>query len=330
MVRVLASRNGRSFVARYLFQSIANDFQTASGFISRDSIARLNIDHGWTIYGPPGGWWQTASADVVVDGTWRYSRFVDGGDAIEKKLHFNTNYALRGGWQLGASVLVETFGFDPDYYGQFAIERHTDAGIDTVPFTGTPRLPNLDWLVQATTPNWQRLSANVFYLWGRDENFFEWSSADIQWLTVGVDWRPTTQLRVSQTYNMQSYRRRTDGSLVAASHIPRLKVEYQFNRALQLRAVGEYQSQKVDSLRDDSRTGDPLLLRTGPGTYARLGAGESNDFRPQLLLAWTPIPGTVFYAGYDATMADPEAWRFRHLQRQRDGIFVKASYLFRL
>jgi hypothetical protein len=330
LFRLEASRNGRSFVARYLFTSIANDFQTASGFISRDSIARVNVDHGYTIYGPAGGWWQTASADLVLDGTWRYSRFVDGGDAIEKKLHLNTNYVLRGGWRLGASVLVETFGFDPDYYGRYAVERHTASGVDTVPFTGTPRIPNLDWLVQAQTPNFQHVSANAFYLWGHDENFFEWASASIQWLTLGVDWRPTTQLRVSQTYNMQSYRRRTDGSLVASTHIPRLKVEYQFNRALQVRAVGEYFADQVDSLRDDSRTGDPLLVRTSSGGYRRMLGGKTNQFRPQLLLAWTPVPGTVFYAGYDATVADPEAWRFRRMQRERDGVFVKASYLFRL
>ena len=115
MFQLIASRSGRHLAARYLFSSIADDFQTASGFISRDSIARLNIDHGWTVYGAPGALLQTMSTDVVVDGTWRYSRFVHSGDAIEKKLHLNTNYGLRGGWKLGASVLVETFGFDPDY-----------------------------------------------------------------------------------------------------------------------------------------------------------------------------------------------------------------------
>ena len=199
-----------------------------------------------------------------------------------------------------------------------------------MPFTGTPRIPNLDWLVQASTPNFQHLSANVFYLWGRDENFFEWASADIQWLTVGMDWRPTTQLRVSQSYNMQTYRRRTDGSLVASSHIPRLKVEYQLNRALLVRAVGEYEAGFVDERRDDSRTNDPLLVRTRSGQFVHPASGHANDFRPQLLLGWTPTPGTVFYAGYDATLAEPDAWRFRRLERQRDGVFVKASWLFRL
>lgn len=332
MFQLVAARSGRQLAARYLFTSIADGFQTASGFISRDSVARVNIDHGWTIYGAPGALLQTMSTDVVVDGTWRWRQFVRQGDAIEKKLHLNTNYGLRGGWRLGASVLVETFGFDPDYYGRYWVERRDASGAvtDTVPMKGTPRIPNLDWLVQASTPNWQHLSAHVFYLWGHDENFFEWASADIQWLTVGADWRPTTQLRVGSTYNMQSYRRRTDGSLVGASHIPRLKVEYQLSRALLVRAVGEYEAGIVDSLRDDSRTGDPLLLRRGDGSFVRLTGGKRNDFRPQLLLAYTPVPGTVFYAGYDATLAEPEAWRFRQLARSREGVFVKASWLFRL
>ena len=330
MFQLVASRSGRHLAARYLFTSIADDFHTQSGYISRDSVARVNIDHGYTVYGGPGALVQTASADVVVDGTWRYGQFVSGGDAIEKKLHFNTNYGLRGGWRLGASWLVETFGFDPDYYGRFAVERHMPAGVDTVPFTGTPRIPNIDWLVTATTPNWQHMSANVFYLWGRDENFFEWASADIRWLTVGVDWRPTTQLRVNHSFQMNTYRRRTDGSMVASSHIPRLKVEYQVSRALLVRAVGEYLAERVDSLRDDSRTGDPLLRRRADGSYARLTGGAANNVRPELLLAYTPMPGTVFYAGYGATLFEDEAWRFRRFQRERDGVFVKASYLFRL
>ena len=227
---------------------------------------------------------------------------------------------------------MRSFGFDPDYYGQFAIERHdaTGAIVDTAAFTGTPRIPNLDWLVQASTPNWKHLSANVFYLWGHDENFYEWSSASIQWMDVGVDWRPTTQLRVSQTFNMQTYRRRTDGSLVASSHIPRLKVEYQLTRALMVRAVGEYQAEVVDTLRDDSRTGDPLLYRLSSGRYARLTGGKSNELRPQLLVAYTPIPGTVLFAGYGGSYEGPEHLRFRGMERTVDAFFIKLSYLFRM
>ena len=274
MIQLSAARSGERFAARYAFSSIADDFHTASGFISRDSIANLHIDHGVTVFGKDGGLLQTARFDVVLDGTWRYSGFVRRGDMLEKKLHFNTNYALRGGWGVGASLLVETFGFDPDLYRNYYVERHVGSSVDTVPFTGTPRIPNLDYVLSVNTPNFQHLSLSAFYLWGRDENFFEWASADIGYLTVNADWRPTTQLRVSQSYVMQSYRRRTDGSLVGRSQIPRFKMEYQLTRSMLLRAVAEYQSNRQDDLRDDSRTNDPLLFRRRDDSYVRL-LGES-------------------------------------------------------
>ena len=332
MVQLAAARDGHRFSARYSFSSIADDFFTASGYISRDSIARLNLDHGVRFFGREGALFQTTQLDLVLDGTWRYSRFVDRGDMIEKKLHFNTNYVLRGGWNAGASVLVETFGFDPDYYRNYYIERRVGSAIDTVPFTGTARIPNLDYVLSLSSPNFKHLNFSTLYVWGRDENFFEWASANIVFMTVDADWRPTTQLRLNQSYIMQSYRRRTDGSLVGKSEIPRFKVEYQLSRSMLVRAVAEYQAERQAALRDDSRTNDPLLARLRDGTFARLSGSTSNQVRPEFLFAYTPLPGTVFFAGYGGTVEDNgiAAYRFRKLRRQQDQLFVKMSYLLRM
>ena len=54
MIQLAAARDGHRFSARYSFSSIADDFFTASGFISRDSIAHLNIDHGVRFFGREG------------------------------------------------------------------------------------------------------------------------------------------------------------------------------------------------------------------------------------------------------------------------------------
>jgi hypothetical protein len=245
-------------------------------------------------------------------------------------MHFNTNYVLRGGWNAGASVLVESFGFDPDLYRGYYIERTTGATSDTVKFTGTARIPNLDYVLSLTTPNFKHLNLSALYVWGRDENFFEWASGDIVYLQMNADWRPTTKLRVSQSYVLQSYRRRSDGSLAGESQIPRLRVEYQLSRSMLVRAVGEYASLRQDDLRDESRTNDPLLARGGDGSFVRLSGYRSNQFRPELLFAYTPVPGTVFFAGYGGTLQEDDAYRFRRLRRQQDQLFVKLSYLLRV
>ncbi|MEZ5420534.1 MAG: hypothetical protein R2708_24765 [Vicinamibacterales bacterium] len=72
-------------------------------------------------------------------------------------------------------------------------------------YVGTPRLPNLDYVLSAETPTRRGLNGELLFVWGRDENFFEWSSADIVFLNAFATWRPTDQLRVEGRYQLQSY-----------------------------------------------------------------------------------------------------------------------------
>ena len=64
------------------------------------------------------------------------------------------------------------------------------------PFVGQPRIPNQDYVLTLDTPDFAQFSGSLFLLWGHDENFFEWASGDILWVTVGLDWRPTDKLRL--------------------------------------------------------------------------------------------------------------------------------------
>ena len=85
-------------------------------------------------------------------------------------------------------------------------------------------------------------------------------------------------------------------------------------------------------------------LWTGQAVYqlshfasVRLRADYSKSFstlRPQLLLAWTPNPGTAIYAGYNDDLATEEynaaigSWR-HVMQRNARTVFFKVSYLVR-
>jgi len=320
-------RNGRRFGFRYLITGIDEEFRTESGFIPRPGIVHMNADHRVTFFGAPGSWLESWSADVVLDGTWRYEDFTGGGGIQDRKLHLNNNLTLRGGWRAGASLLLESYGYDADLYADYALQGPGGA---VLPFTGTPRLPNLDWVLSVSTPRFSTFSGSVFAIWGRDENFFEWSSADILYLTLSGEWRPSERLRVDGQYRLQRFARRSDGSVVGRRHIPRLKVEYQVSRSVFVRLVGEYDARFVDDLRDDSRTELPLLIREPEsGLYEPALAVERNGFRWDALFSWQPTPGTVFFAGYGSSLEAPEGPRLRGLSRVSDGFFVKLSYLFR-
>ena len=332
-------RNGRRFGFRYTFSGVDPDFRAGSGFIGRAGVVRANASHRLTTFGKRDAFLQTLTSEIVLDGNWRYRSFTRRQDIQDKKLHFNFNGTVKGGWDAGASVLVETFGYDDALYSNYFVERRATDGTvrDTVPFTGVDRIFNLDYLLRFSTPRWQKFNGNAFIVWGRDENFLEWASADIVFLTMNADWRPTGQLRINPQYQLQSFSRRTDGSTVQARRIPRLKVEYQLNRAIFVRLVGQYDALEQDSLRDDSRTNDAILFRGSSGFF-RTNAFRARGLRADWLFSYQPTPGTVFFAGYGSSLAvDPESEfglgrlpRMRDIERINDGFFVKLSYLYRL
>ncbi len=308
---------------RSVFAGISDQFRDASGFIGRAGIVHSYVDPSYTAYGGPGAWLQRFTGDVLVDGIWQYQNFIHGRHLQDKKLHFNGNATLRGGWNVGAGYFVESFGYDSALYAAYRLGR------DTVRFKGQPTIVNGEYIVQIGTPQWKHFSGSGFFLQGHDENFFEWASADLRLLSVDVSYRPTERLRNSVSYFWQQVNRRTDGSLVNVGRILRTKLEYQLSRPLFIRVVGQYIQDKTDSLRDDSRTGTPIFIQ-GPDSLTRAAASHSNLFHADVLLSYQPVPGTVVFAGYGSDMVDEEAFRFRGLTRTGDAFFVKLSYLFRL
>ena len=111
-----------------------------AGFISRRGIARVTLDHRLTLLRAEGGgarepdqatWCSTGSGPIAA--------FVGGGGLLERKLHLNNNAMLRGGWKAGASVLIESFGYDPGLYADYALWPGPARWV--LPFVGTPTSP---------------------------------------------------------------------------------------------------------------------------------------------------------------------------------------------
>jgi hypothetical protein len=322
-------RRGRRFSFTYRLNGIDSAFRADAGFIGRRGIVGGRFDHNLTWLGAREAVVQSFTSGVALDGTWVYDAFLAGRAAQDRKLHLNENFVFKSGWTAGMSLFLESFGYDPGLYDNYYVERRAGARVDTIPFTGTPRLYNVDWVFRLDTPEFERFSANFFYIFGRDENFFEWATADIVIGTAEVNWRPTDQLRVNAQYQHQEYNRR-DRTTVGLRRIPRLKLEYQATRSIFLRVVGQYDSDWRDDLRDDTRTNGALLQRQADGSFVRLIGQSNNALRVDWLFSWQPTPGTVFFAGYGATDVGTEPMRLRNLTRRDDGVFVKLSYLYQL
>jgi hypothetical protein len=289
------------------------------------------VDHRITLYGRPGAALESWTGDILLYGRWDYRNLIAGHMPDDQLFHINSTWLVRG-WSLYGGVFLESFHYDASLYSGYALQHTTGGVTDTVPFTGTPRIANFDLQLQLSTPQFRRFDASLLVLPAiQDENFYEWAPARILLIQAGVDWRPSDRLRVGATYLHQQYWRKTDGSTVARQLIPRLKVEYQVSRPLFVRIVGQYVASWQDSLRDDSRTGDPILVfDPASGSYVRAAAQSSNSMRVDWLLSYTPSPGTVMYLGYGSSLEEPAAFAFRGLHRLNDGAFAKVTYLFRL
>ena len=214
------SRTGRRFSLRYALKGNAPDFRAATGFIARQGIVEGVVTHQLAFYGKPGSLVERWTGDVQLLGNWLYDDFTSGAGALERKWHNNLNVYFKGGWHAGASVLVERYGYDPSIYRNYGVLN----GTTVQPFSGQT-LPNLDYVVSFDTPRVHGVSLNLFHIWGKDENFYEWASANIVYSTASVRWRPTERLRADFDYNLQSFVRRTDGSYVGIRRIPRLRLD---------------------------------------------------------------------------------------------------------
>jgi hypothetical protein len=310
---------------RYQFTGISDRFRAGSGFISRNGIVHAAVDHRATWFGAKGSKLETLTGDFLLDDQWQYTHFFNHGDAQDKKAHLSGSAGLRGGWNAGLGFYLETFGFDNGLYSSYKIQSPTGV----IPFVGTPRITNHDYVATLATPQWKKFSGNLLYVGGQDENFFEWAQADINLLIASVSVRPSDRARVQGDLQFQDYHRRSDNSLVGRNAIPRVKLEYQLTRSVFMRVVCEYDLAQTDDLRDETRTNYPLLVN---GSLAK--ATRSRTLHGDYLFSYTPNPGTVLFFGYGGQgdgLPDPaQRFNWQPIHRTSDYFFVKYGYLFRM
>jgi len=135
--------------------------------------------------------------------------------------------------------------------------------------------------------------------------------------------RPMTRLAIDNTYLLTRLRDNVTGRAILNNHIIRSKWNYQFNRELSLRVIGQY-----------------TAVLTNP-TLSSLQT--TKNMNADVLLTYFLHPGTALYVGYNSNLQnldptlqvdpnDPNGSLLRSRGRLiNDGrqVFVKISYLFR-
>jgi hypothetical protein len=316
------NRTGLRVGHLYTFSGIAPDFAATAGFVPRTDFVKGSVYNRYSFYGKPGSLVEIWLIRQGLDALWLYDKFWDGKAVQETKLQAENVLNIRGGWVVSLTPVTESFLFDPRRYASYEVES-SGITVDTSAFVPSPRTQAVYGLARVSTPQYSFFSGRFSTFLGRDVDFFETAPAHRTDVTTDIDFRPSDQLRLTTSYLYSRITRWRDNSLLSSASVPRLKVEYQINRPLFLRFVGQYDNRQRDALRDPA-TDFPLLINS-----TRAGRQVTRDFRVDWLVSYLPSPGTVVFAGYGASLTEPDAFRFRDMERVRDGFFLKLSYVFR-
>jgi hypothetical protein len=308
-------RTGRSWGFNYLLTGQGDGFDAQAGFVNRlrSNVVTGHAFNRFTLYGARAALLENLTVFFGPERIWLYDDF--GFKAgLEGREQFDATFQLRGGWELNGHVERQFVNFQDSSFAGYTIG--SAAGPAYLPaddfsgFTGQ---------VKITTPTWQKLGADVTYGRGRVAIFQEGRTGTGWQLSGNVAVRPTPTLRVTGLATLfRLYR--LDGSEFARSTIPRLKLEYQPNRALFFRVIGEYRSEQRAALLDPA-SGDSLFV----GGAAQ-PTTEFNGLRLDLLASYEPTPGTVAFLGYGSSLESDAEFNWSRLQRVNDGFFVKLAY----
>ena len=327
-------RTGRNFEFEANMLDISNDFTAGSGFIRRKGISQLRSEASYNFRGEPGDVVERWGPSLEIEGFWDRDAFWQRGWAEERRIQLGGSVSLRNNITFWGNYRRSWYQFDQaDYEGLFTMSGDGARR----PFVADPAFfagLNSGTLFIWVSP-FDKIRGNVRL--SRAEtplfDFITDTPVDIadSWSgSASLDLFPTTNLSIDLSVNHTSLFRQRDGSLYSRATIPRLIGQYQFSRALFLRTIVEYGSQKRGRLMTPDGGVPVSWCPDDPTDSCRaLQGSEVNDVSVEALLSYEPTPGTVFFVGYSRAMEDMQAFRFRDVRPEAEGVFMKLSYRFR-
>ena len=311
-------RTGRTWGFNYLLSGVGEGFDAQAGFVNRlrSGVVTGHAFNRLTHYGARGALLENLTVFFGPERIWLHDDF-GFKPGLEGREQLDATFQLRGGWALNTHWERDFVNFQDSSFAAYTVGSGTGAAYlpsdDFSGFTGE---------VKVTTPTWRQLGAEMSYARGRVAIYEEGSTGRGWQMAGGLELRPSSTVRITASGTV--YRLdRLNGSEFARSTIPRLKMEYQPNRALFFRVIGEYRSERRAALLDPV-TGESLFVggATQPAT-------EFNGFRLDLLASFEPTPGTVAFLGYGSSMESDREFSWSRLERVNDGLFVKLAYQVR-
>ncbi|MDH3270299.1 MAG: DUF5916 domain-containing protein, partial [Gemmatimonadota bacterium] len=316
------TRSGLNFAYNVHLYDTSPEFETQTGFIPRTGDTEWGGRVGFDRFGGTGALVETWGADLVTNNFTRRDQFWDGGAPYEYEIEIHPNVAFRGNHSANGILKWGGFRFRS---GDFARHEVMDAAGSVRPYPKPPDLTNIMGIMVRPSIRFNdtfNLSGVVMF---REIPLF--AEGSMGWenrLGPSLRIQPGEQLRLEASYNFVRLERANDGSHFSTAHVPRVRAQYQLNKSLLFRAIGQYDLELRRPLRHPV-TGETVLIN---GELQ--GERERGIFTGQLLVSFEPSPGTIFFVGYSRVMDGPYGVDLSPKTLQQDGFFMKLSYLFRL
>jgi hypothetical protein len=331
LLRAGIDRAGRAFMYNVDLQTVSPAFEARSGLLDRVDDASLSGQIRYRWYGTAEQRLERVSPNLTLTGHWNHDDFWSGGGLEEWEGQLGVGVGFRGNWGFNINGTLTGFDFAAsDYQGLFI----PNGGGGLVPFR--PEQDRFHGLLGANgrlrLDNWQRLRGQIQLDW-REAPLFQrdlgvplevarsWTF-DVSFLVL-----PTQALQAEIGLRRTSLDRTPGGERFARAIIPRVRAQYQVNRALFVRAILEYDSEEREDLRDPETGGTVSLCAAA---CVSQDASRSNELYWELLLSLEPSPGTVFFLGYSRLADDRSRFALSGFTPREDALFVKVSYRFRL
>jgi len=297
---------------------VGEDFVTRTGVVNRTGIVDGSAFNRISFYGAPGGVFEKIDIITRPYRLWA-TEAVGAGDAIEGGESLSTGLQLRGGWRAEANVNRSFWRLDPDDYANYSVF----GGDFTHAYSPAEKLSGVRYGIDVTTPAFRAFDARLGLSRGATAIFAEGSEGTETAVSGNVGLRMGESVRLGLSGNYRHIARVRDDSRFGRSLITRARLELQPTRAFFMRAIAELRNESQDALR--AADNGNLILVDGVATAPR----KTNTARIDLLASYEPVPGTVAYLGYGASLGTDEVFEFRRLERESDGLFLKVAYRFR-
>jgi hypothetical protein len=280
--------NGRHFYQSTRYEDIGASFHTELGFIPRVDIRRATHDAQY--------YWRPEKSRVVSYGP--FVNLLRNWDHSGRLQDWNANLGFSVELK-GSTVFTASHANTYEYF-QFRGFRKENIG------------------VTFTTEHWKRAGLHGSYFQGTDINYSPATSlkpflAKSNNGNFGLNLRPTSRLRVENSYFFTRLAGRDGEGVLFNNHILRTKAYYQFNRELSLRGIFDYNAVLPNM---------------------RLVSQEfTKRFNADLLFTYLLHAGTAVYIGYSNRRENLGLDGLRRpgppdLTSGRQ-VFVKLSYLVR-